>query len=93
MAVIYDENDNPLLDELGGQILDEAGSAGGPPIKNPTSWIPQPMGFGYVSKTGVAVPLSTQGGITLTTNLGVVLTTWIISVTGKYPTTWTGSGA
>jgi hypothetical protein len=92
MAVIYDEDNNALLDEAGNQILDEQGSGGGI-VKNPTTWVPQPLGFGYVTNSGVAVPLTTQSGITLTTNLGVALTTWIISVTGKYPTTWQGTGA
>jgi hypothetical protein len=93
MAVIYDEQDINVLDELGAQVMDEAGSTGGPPIKNPTSWVPQPMGFGYVSGGGSAVPLTTQAGLMLTTNLGVLLTTWVVSISGKYPTTWEGTGA
>jgi hypothetical protein len=93
MAVIYDENDVNILDEFGNQILDEAGSSGGPPVKNPTSWVPQPMGFGYVSNSGTAVSLTTNAGLALTTNLGVMLTTWVISVTGKYPTNWAGAGS
>ena len=93
MAGIFDEQNNPLLDEHGNQIFDEFGTAPIVPVKNPTSWIPQPMGFGYVSSSGRAIMLTTNAGLALTTQVGTPLTTWIISVVGKYPSVWTATGA
>lgn len=61
-------------------------------VKNPTSWIPQPEGFGYVTDfTGVS--LTTDKAVVLTTNLGVPLATGGSQVTGKFATTWGNTGS
>jgi hypothetical protein len=60
--------------------------------KIPTSWIPQPVGYGYVN-TVAAANLTTQLGVTLTTQLGAKLQTGTNQVVGKYTTIWSDTGA
>lgn len=91
MAIILDEQSNDVLDEMGNEVLDEFGLSPITPIKNPGSWIPQPVGFGYVS-TFTGVDLMTDLGVTLTTDLGIALSTQGRQVVGKYPGVWTGTG-
>lgn len=70
-------------------------------VKSATAWIPQPMGFGYVTNSGAKVNLTTDkiinSGAALTTdttiNTGAALSTGIISVVGKYATKWSSTGA
>jgi len=70
-------------------------------LKNATTWIPQPMGFGYVTNSGAKVNLTTDKiintGAALTTdkiiNTGATLTTGTISVVGKYATIWANTGS
>lgn len=92
MAVIFDESDINILDEMGNQLLDELGNTPPvAPVKNPTSWIPQ-SGYGYVSSfTGVS--LTTDLNATLTTQLGIALTTTGNKITGKNPVIWRETGA
>ena len=60
--------------------------------KNPTSWIPQPMGFGYVAQA-TPLQLVTQTGAALVTQTGAGLKTGIQTVTGKYATAWSNTGS
>lgn len=92
MAVIFDESDINILDEMGNQLLDELGNTPPvAPVKNPTSWNPQPMGFGSVTQfTGVN--LTTNLLTILTTQLGAALTTTGAQVKGKNATNWTRTG-
>ncbi len=60
--------------------------------KNKTSWLPQPMGFGYVT-TFTGIKLTTDLGKVLTTDLGIALTTGGNKIVGKFPTKWSNTGA
>lgn len=60
--------------------------------KNPTTWIPQPEGFGYVT-TIAAKKLVTQTGVALVDQNGAALLTGTTSVAGKFVTPWSDTGA
>lgn len=61
-------------------------------LKTATTWNPQPLGFGYVTQV-TAASLKTETSATLKTETSAVLMTGTQSITGKFPTTWTDTGA
>lgn len=60
--------------------------------KNPTKWLPQPVGFGYVN-TVTSKVLVTGAGVVITDSNNHPLVTTTTEVTGKHPTVWTNTGA
>lgn len=60
--------------------------------KNPTAWIPQPMGFGYVT-TVASLNLETDTLLLLETDTLKPLMTAARTVTGKNATKWSATGA
>lgn len=57
-----------------------------------TTWNPQPLGFGY-ENTSIPLPLVTETGAKLVTELAKVLTTGSVTFAGKSLTTWSDTGA
>jgi hypothetical protein len=60
--------------------------------KNPTAWIPQPQGYGYVT-TVASLNLETDTLLKLETDTLLPLLTSTTSTTGKYPATWSNTGS
>lgn len=60
--------------------------------KSPTSWIPQPEGFGYII-TQTNLNLETKTLLNLETKALLPLQTAAYKVTGKNPTTWSATGS
>lgn len=60
--------------------------------KNPTSWVPQPLGYGYVV-TQTSVNLQTASLKNVETAALLPLETAAYKVTGKNATVWTGTGS
>jgi hypothetical protein len=60
-------------------------------LKNPTAWIPQPLGYGQVT-TVASNNLIDQSSNQLVDQSGNSLITGTLSVVPKAPTTWSNTG-
>lgn len=60
--------------------------------KIPSTYNPQPLGYGYVTTTA-ALSLKTETSATLKTETNAVLLTGVVQIVGKSITNWSDTGA